>query len=110
MDNLNSAVQMIWDRLGVLKLVAPTTQYENGAVALPGLLLGASTTLAVPLSNAFPDTNYQVRVRAVSGSSVLGMIQVTNTVKAVNSVSVTVKANGLASSAGVLLVDAYRTS
>ncbi len=109
-DNINSAATLVWQGLQKLKLVAPTTQYENGAYALPALLLNASTTITIPLSGTFPDTNYVLKVRAVTGNTTLGMIQVTNVVKAVNSVNVTVKANGLASSAGLLLVDAYRTS
>lgn len=83
-------------------------QYENGVTSLPVLLLGSSASLIVPLSGTFPDTNYQVKTRMVSGTAVLSMLSVTNIVKATNSVTVTVRASGVASVAGNLFVDCHR--
>lgn len=109
-ENLSTSAMMVWNYFSAMKFVNPATQYENGLVALPALALGGSTTITVPLSGTFPDTNYVIKCRALSGTSVLSMIQITNVVKNVSSAAITVRANGLASIAGILLADAYRTS
>jgi hypothetical protein len=97
-------------------------QQEVGAAAIGIILLGGSSTVNVTLTGAFPDTNYNVKVRAVAGTSVLSMLRVTNVVKTAGilanpatgqtmvpaTVAVTLQAVGVASLAGVVLVDCLR--
>lgn len=87
---------------------AANVQYENGIAALPALLLGGSTNIVVPLSGSFPNTSYTYKTRAMSGTSILTMLVITEVSRTVNSVTVKVQANGLASLAGLLLIDAYK--
>jgi hypothetical protein len=109
-ETITSSANLIWNKLKALGMPNAINQYENGIVALPALALGASTTLNVTLSGSFPDNNYQVKFRAISGTSALTMLQITSFTKTTNSVSVTIKANGLASLAGLLLVDAHKNA
>lgn len=83
------------------------TQQEVGAATVGALLLGASAQVVCPLSGAFVDTNYSVKVRVISGTSVLSALTVTNVVKGLSSVTVTLQA-GVATLAGVVLVDCLR--
>lgn len=107
-DNLISTATIIWNYLKSQSMT--NLQFEMGMAAIPSLLLNSSTTLAVPLSGTFPDTNYVVKSLAIAGTAVLSTLQVTSVTKSVSSLSITVKANGLATVAGVLIVNAYRNA
>lgn len=85
-----------------------TVQYENGIAALPALILGGSTNIIVPLSGSFPNTTYTYKVRAMSGVSLLTMLTFTEVSRTVNSITVKAQSTGLASVAGLLLIDAYK--
>ena len=85
-------------------------QYENGIAALPALLLGGSTNIVVTLSGSFPNTTYVYKLRAMAGVNLLSMLSFTEISKTNNSITIKVQANGLASLAGLLLVDAYYKS
>lgn len=105
----NAAVSPISDWFTAIR--PPTiTQEETGAVALPSLLLNGSTSVVVPLSGSFPTTTYQVRRRAVAGVTVLSTLTFSETSRTVSSITYTVTASGLATAAGLLLVDAYSLS
>lgn len=96
------------------------SQQEVGAAPIGIILLNASQVVTVTLTGAFPDIDYNVKVRAISGGQVLSMLRVTNIEKTAGTpatgnaaavpatVKVTVQAVGVASLAGVLLVDALR--
>ncbi len=107
-ETMSNTSALIWNKLKAMSMNTAVIQYENGIIALPALALGGSTTVTVNLSGSFPDNTYQIKFRALSGTSVLAMIQIVSFTKNTNSVNVTVKANGLASLAGLLLVDAYK--
>ncbi len=56
-----------------------------------------------------PDANYDLRWRAVSGAAVLASIVANGTVtKTASQVTIPLKAQGLASVAGVLLVEVFK--
>lgn len=86
-----------------------TVQYENGILNVPALLLGGNTTVVVPLSGSFADNNYQVKIRIFAGVNLLSMITPQVMSKTVNSVTIKITASGLASAAGILIVDCYKS-
>lgn len=88
---------------------AGTIQEEVGIASVPALLLGGSTNIVVPLSNAFPNTTYQVRVRFFSGVNLLSMLSWSEVSRTTSSVTIKVQANGLASVAAIMLVDCYKS-
>lgn len=80
-----------------------------GKAALPALLLNGTTTPVVAFDQAMPDINYQLRWRAVSGATVLTQIVSNGTpTKTTSQVTIPLKAQGLASIAGVLLVEVFK--
>lgn len=82
-----------------------------GAANIGVLLLGGSANVVVPLDVTMPDTSYAVKWRAVAGAQVLSMLTLNGTItKTTTQVTIPVKATGVASVAGVMLVEAYRLS
>ncbi len=84
-----------------------------GVAPLPALLLGAtSSPITVPILPVQPSTGYEAQAFAVSGAAVLTQLSIVSLVKNVTdattgksgSVTVTVRSNGLASLAGLLLI------
>jgi hypothetical protein len=86
-----------------------TVQEEVGIYNIPALLLGGNTTVVVPLSGSFVDTNYQVKIRTFAGVNLLSMLSFQVMTKTVNSVTIKITASGLASAAGIMMVDCYRS-
>jgi hypothetical protein len=88
-------------------ITSVTLQEETGSIALPALLLGGSTSVTVAMSGSFPDLTWIPKRRAIAGASVLSTLTFAETARTVNSITYTVTA-GVASLAGVLLVDGYK--
>lgn len=84
-----------------------TLQEETGSIAIPALLLGGSTSVTITMSGSFADLTWIPKRRAIAGASVLSTLTFTETARTVNSITYTVTA-GVASIAGVLLVDGYK--
>lgn len=88
---------------------APALYTAVGRAALPAMLLGGTSAPVVVFDSSMPDTNYQVRWRAVSGSTVLGSVVSNGAMtKTTSQVTVPLRASGLASIAGVLLVEVFQ--
>lgn len=95
----------------VAEVPAPDPQVLHTAVgraALPALLLNGTTSPVVVFDQAMPNTNYQIRWRAVAGAAILSSIVANGAVtKTTTQVTVPLRAQGLASVAGVLLVEVF---
>lgn len=79
--------------------IGPASQQLSGGFGQTSavLLLGAQVDLVIPISPVQVDTNYQVSATLANAptASLLGSISVTWKTKATNSVTVTIKNNGL---------------
>lgn len=83
--------------------------YQVGKAALPALLLNGTTTPVVVFDTAMPDDTYEIRWRAVAGASVLAAIVANGAVtKTASQVTIPLRAQGLATVAGVLLVEVFK--
>lgn len=74
----------------------------TGTLAVPGLALGASADLTVPLSRAMPNTNYNVDV--IPAAALLSSMTWTVKTKNLNSVVINVKAGLLVSTGASITV------
>lgn len=85
-----------------LALVQSATNLAVTARPVGALLLGASTTLVLPLSKPMPDTNYRVQL---THSAVVDAanVAITVTSKTTTTVTATVKSVGLALVAGTVI-------
>ncbi len=80
-----------------------------GKAALPALLLNGTTSPVVVFDTPMPDANYDLKWRAVSGAAVLSSIVANGApTKTASQVTIPLRANGLASVAGVLLVEVFK--
>lgn len=82
-------------------------QQEVAAASIPALLLGGSTSVTATFKNAFPSTAFMPKWRAFAGVSVLSTITAVESSRTASSITYTVSAPGVATAAGILLVDAY---
>jgi hypothetical protein len=82
-------------------------QQEVAAASIPALVLGGTASVTATFKNSFPNLSYVPKWRAFAGVTVLGTLTATETARTVNSITYTIAAPGLATAAGVLLVDAY---
>lgn len=88
------------------ELVGPPT-VRHGKAAVGPLLLGTSTTVAVPLSSAMPSADYAADAVVWTGASLLGDLEVTDVVVVnASTVNVTVHNTGLVTLSGAILVTA----
>lgn len=81
-----------------------------GLAPVNALLAGASqTNIVVTFTNgaSFPNTSYRARTRAYSGVSVLSALTIVETSRTTTSITFTATATGVATLAGLILVDAY---
>lgn len=85
-----------------LALVQSATNLAVTARPVGALLLGATTTLAMPLSHPMPDTNYQTQFTH-SAVVDLANVAITVTAKTKTTVTITVKSVGLALVAGTVI-------
>jgi hypothetical protein len=82
-------------------------QQEVAAASIPALLLNGTTSVTATFKGSFPSTVFTAKWRAFAGVSILSTLTVTETSRTASSITYTVAAPGLATAAGVLLVDAY---
>ncbi|MFJ8690286.1 hypothetical protein [Micromonospora wenchangensis] len=96
--------------LSVTALQAASGKLAAGQATIPALLLGATTTVQVPLKPALPDSNVTAAALVVGGVNVLSTVGVQSwTVVSGSRVDVVVKATGvLSAGAAQVLVIATR--